>query len=178
MKNLQFPRYLPERTDASLAVVLRLAQELGSRPGSYVVIGGMAVYLLCREHSQLGTHLGSFDVDLALVPDALRNESHLGSQLRSFGLRPDRNNPRSMYWFADMEDKTSVPVDLLSPKISEQSPDEIDIAGIRAWCPPGTGAVLEAPVQVVRDGVAWGLGTVSQVGIAVANGPAIVMAKA
>jgi hypothetical protein len=71
-----------------------------------------------------------------------------------------------------------VPIDLLAPKMTDQSPEFLEVAGIRAWCPPGTGAVLDAPVQVVRDGTAWRSGAVRGVKIAVTSAPGLVMAKA
>lgn len=177
MTDIAFPRYSKEKTEASFSVLLRLASELDSPPGCYRLIGGMATALLCREHAQLGPHVGTFDVDLALAPSVLPTQPPLGERLDRLGLRPDHGDPHSMYWFADLGDKQSVPIDLVAPKLSEQSPPEMDVAGIRAWCPPGTGAILESPVQVVRDGTAWHGGAVRGVKIVVASGPSIIMAK-
>jgi hypothetical protein len=178
MTEIAFPKYSKEESDASFSVLLRLAGELGSPVGGYRVIGGMAVHLLCREHGQLGPHVGTFDVDLALASSVLPREPGLGERLERIGLRPEDHNRRSMYWFADLGPDRSVPVDLLAPKLTDQSPEQIEVAGIRAWCPPGTGAVLDAPVQVLRDGTAWGIGPVHGVKIAVTSAPALVMAKA
>lgn len=178
MTKIAFPKYSREESDASFSVLLRLAGELGSPAGGYRVIGGMAVNLLCREHAQLGTHVGTFDVDLALASAVLPREPGLGERLERIGLRPDDHNPHSMYWFADLGPDRSVPVDLLAPKPTDQSPEQIEVAGIRAWCPPGTGAVLDAPVQILRDGTAWGSGAVRGVKIAVTSAPALIMSKA
>jgi hypothetical protein len=138
----------------------------------------MAVYLLCRENDRLGPHVGTFDVDLVFDPALWPGKPPLSDRLDRMDLRPDHGDRHSMYWFADVEPGVSVPIDLLAPKPSEQSPEEVYVAGIRAWCPPGTGAVLEAPVRVIRDGTAWGQGPVRGINITVAGGPALVMAKA
>ena len=178
MTEIAFPKVPKEDADASLSVALRLAVELGAPAGGYRVIGGMAVHLLCREHAQLGPHVGTFDVDLALASAVLPREPGFGERLEAIGLRPDDHNRRSMYWFADLEADRNAPIDLLAPKMTDQSPEFLEVAGIRAWCPPGTGAVLDAPVQVVRDGTAWRSGAVRGVKIAVTSAPALVMAKA
>lgn len=178
MTEIAYPKYSKEDASASFSVVLRLASELGSPAGGYRVIGGMAVNLLCREHGQLGPHVGTFDVDLALSSSVLPREPGFGERLEGIGLRPDDNNRRSMYWFADLEADRKVPIDLLAPKMTDQSPEYIEVAGIRAWCPPGTGAVLDAPVQVLRDGTAWRSGAVRGVKIAVTSAPGLIMAKA
>jgi len=178
MTGIAYPKYSKAESDASYSVLLRLAAELGLPEGGYRVIGGMAVNLLCREHGQLGPHVGTFDVDLALASAALPREPELGERLERMGLRPDDHNRHSMYWFADLGPDRSVPVDLLAPKPTDQSPEQVEVAGIRAWCPPGTGAVLDAPTIVVRNGTAWGAGAVRGVKIAVTSAPALIMAKA
>jgi hypothetical protein len=178
MTEIAFPKYARDASDASMSVLLRLAAELGSPAGGYRVIGGMAVHLLCREHAQLGPHVGTFDVDLALASAVLPREPEMGERLERIGLRPDDHNRHSMYWFADLGPGRSVPVDLLAPKLTDQSPEQMEVAGIRAWCPPGTGAVLDAPAQVTRNGTAWGIGDVRGVKIAVTSAPGLVMAKA
>jgi hypothetical protein len=178
MTEIAYPKYSREEADASFSVLLRLADELGSPVGGYRVIGGMAVNLLCHEHAQLGTHMGTFDVDLALSSAVLPKEPGLGERLERIGLRPDDHNLHSMYWFADLGLDRSVPVDLPAPKPTDQSPEWVEVAEILAWCPPGTGAVLDAPMQILRDGTAWGSGAVRGVKIAVTSAPALIMAKA
>ncbi len=74
MTEIPYPKYSREESDASFSVLLRLAGELGYPAGGYRVIGGMAVNLLCREHGQIGPHVGTFDVDLALASDVLPRE--------------------------------------------------------------------------------------------------------
>ena len=178
MTEIAYPKYSKEKSDASYEVLLRLAGELDSPANGYGVIGGMATYLLCREHAQFGPHVGTFDVDLALNSVVLPARPLMGERLKRAGLRPDEDNPRSMYWFADHSKDVVVPVDLLAPKRSDQSPNENEVAGIRAWCPPGTGAVLDSTIQLLRDGMAWGVGKVNGISITVANGPAVIMSKA
>jgi hypothetical protein len=125
-------------SDASYSVLLRLAGGLGSTPRGYRVIGGMATHLLCREHAQLGPHIGTFDVDLALAVNDLPKEPEFGALLERVDLRPENDDRHSMYWFAKLDANRKVPVELLVPKLSDQSPREVEVAGIRAWCPPGT----------------------------------------
>lgn len=78
MTEIAFPKVSKEDADASLSVSLRLAGELESPAGGNRVIGGMAVRLLCREHAQLGPHVGTFDVDLVLASAELPREPGFG----------------------------------------------------------------------------------------------------
>ena len=73
--------------------------------------------------------MGTFDVDLALASAVLPREPGFGERLEAIGLRPDDHNRRSMYWFADLEADRNAPIDLLAPKMTDQSPEFLEVAG-------------------------------------------------
>lgn len=175
MVNIPFQVYRQEQTEATLSVLLRLASGMpASDP--YSLVGGTAVYLLCRAHEDLNEHIGSMDVDLALSP-TIPSRPPLSDTLKKVGLSPDKGDVHSMYWYAPVGPKQKVQVDLLTPKLTDQSPEYIEIGGIQTWCPPGSAALLESPLKLPQSGTAWGAGQMTTT-VTVANGASIIMAKA
>ena len=71
--------YQPGLVEASRSALLELSLALGSFKDSFVLIGGWAPYFLIEEYGKRKfSHVGSIDIDLAIDPETIDEDSYSG----------------------------------------------------------------------------------------------------
>ena len=139
-----YGEYSDEKTRASLSILRRVADLLKKHPDSYRLIGGWAPYFLCKEHSLLGPHVGSMDIDLLLLPEKFPSDKvyeSLSSELGDAGFEPEGMDQTAGKWcYRKVFDAVDVRVDFLAPSWKRSEIEQFaNIQGIHAWQGYGTG---------------------------------------
>jgi hypothetical protein len=175
MTTLSESDYKPDETKAVhkvLEQVTKILADCAQGPDGYRVIGGWVPYLVCEEHSSLGPHLGSMDVDILLIPDQLKTTSDLGQALLRAGFEPEagelfptRVNAQSAKWWAkNVGPNLKVRIDFMAPAPNrEQAFGESYAGGLKILRFYGTQAAVHDPIRLES--------------VPVANGGAALLAK-
>lgn len=188
MTTLSTSDYAPDGTKAALSVLARVAAVLADcaqGAEGYCFIGGWVPFLLCGEHSSLGRHVGSMDVDVLLIPERMRLKSAIefGNELLKAGFEPEpgilfphRTNTQSARWWArEAAPKLDIRIDFMAPtRDRATSPVDSFAAGLKILGFYGTSAATHDPLFLKASEV---LGDAVTGSLPIANGGAALMAK-
>lgn len=103
--------YEPGLIEASKSALLELSFSLGAFRESIVLVGGWAPYFLIEEFGQRGfLHIGSIDIDLAINPDTIDEDSYAGiiERIEARGYTQKGNKDGDPIFFSYVKPITSV----------------------------------------------------------------------
>ena len=173
--------YEERTTAAAKAVLIEIAQILGSYRGKFVVVGGAVPWLLLDNDEM--RHVGTLDVDLGLHAEALGDGEYakLVDALKEHGYTQDEERREfqlvRQVVAMDGGSPIDVVVDFLMPEaaaITKNRPPIID--DFRVIRASGAGLALQSCEMVEIEGIMPG-GAANRVSLAVASIPALLAMK-
>jgi hypothetical protein len=182
MKTLSESDYKPDETRAVFTIleqVTKILTDCTEGSEGYCIIGGWVPYLVCGEHSSLGPHVGSMDVDVLLVPEQFRTKTDLGDALLKAGFEPEagqlfpsRVNAQSAKWWAGkVTPKLKIRIDFMAPAPDRgQAFVESYAGGLKVLRFYGTQAAIHDPLHLEP-------GKPLAESVPIANGGAALLAK-